>query len=65
VRVIFDPDEQPADSDAAYSPRALPGMEDAATPIQGLLWADVSGGKWKAESKPDDDARPDQPPLFE
>jgi hypothetical protein len=36
-------DDKPADDGQsdAYAPKALPGFENVATPIQGLLWADI------------------------
>lgn len=49
----FTYDDRPADDGQsdAYAPKALPGFEDVATPIQGLLWADI-GGPGKRERKP-------------
>jgi hypothetical protein len=44
-------DDSPGDSsEAAYSPRPLPGCEEMPTPEQGLLWADV-GSSEKAQPR--------------
>jgi hypothetical protein len=62
MRAVWD--DRPDDADATYSPRALPGMEEAATPIQGLLWADVgSNGKRPAPKPQQQDNGPT--PLFD
>lgn len=52
MRVLFDDRPDDTAEGGTYLPRALPGMEEAARPEQGLLWADVGGnGKKRAEAK--------------
>lgn len=62
MKVTYDdtPDEG---QDATYAPRALPGFEQVATPVQGLLWADIAGGLPR-ERKPAKRATGHGPDLF-
>jgi len=63
MRVSYDDTPQDG-ADAHYSPKALPGMEDAAKPEQGLLWADVGTGRRVEPRKPQERPQPDHPQLF-
>lgn len=60
IRVTFD--DTPNDQPAHYSPRKLPGMEEATPDVQGLLWADV--GTCKKPRATSREVRNDTPDLF-
>lgn len=63
MRVLFDSADNC--SDTIYSPRTLPGMDEVAKPIQGLLWASSAWTTGASRSREPVAMVDTETPLFE